>query len=64
MLETLRKTRVLLGGDGLGKWALLIALALVAAAFETAGALVVLALLRKITTEQSGFEGSATRRCS
>jgi ABC-type multidrug transport system fused ATPase/permease subunit len=56
MLETLRKTRVLLGGDGLGKWALLIALALVAAAFEAAGALVVLALLRRVTTDQSGFE--------
>ena len=56
MLETLRKTRALLGGDRLGKWALLVVLALVAAVFEAVGALVVFALLRRITTEQSGFE--------
>ena len=56
MPENLRKTRALLGGDRLGKWALLVVLALVAAVFEAVGALVVFALLRRITTEQSGFE--------
>ena len=56
MLETLWKTRALLGGDRLGKWAWLVVLALVAAVFEAVGALVVFALLRRITTEQSGFE--------
>ena len=56
MKETLRKTRELLGPEHVGKWALLIVLALVASAFEAAGAIVVFALLTRITTEQSGFD--------
>ncbi len=55
-MQTLRKTRALLGPGQAGKLALLAVLALVASVVEAAGALVVFALLTRIMDEQATFE--------
>ena len=47
-MQTLRKTRALLGPDHAGKWALLAVPAVIASAVEAAGALVAFALLTRI----------------
>jgi ATP-binding cassette, subfamily B, bacterial PglK len=56
MVETLRSCLVILGPGQRARWVLVIALALLASAFEIGGALIVLALLARITTDTSGFD--------
>ena len=55
-MQTLRKTRALLGPAHAGKWALLAVPAVIASAVEAAGALVVFALLTRIMDAQARFE--------
>jgi ATP-binding cassette, subfamily B, bacterial PglK len=54
-MGTLRQARALLGHEHDRKWVLLVVLALIASAFEAAGALIVLALMTWITNQESGF---------
>lgn len=49
MIDTLRKAYDLLGPGAAGRWIVLVVLALVAAAFEAGGALIVFGLLTRIT---------------
>jgi ATP-binding cassette, subfamily B, bacterial PglK len=56
MLKSLHKCVALLGPGQRNRWILVVVLALVASAFEAAGALVVFGVLARITTDASSFD--------
>lgn len=56
MIETLRRSAVLLGTGTRYRWVLVVVLALLVSAIEVVAALVVFGLLARISTETSGFE--------
>jgi ATP-binding cassette subfamily C protein len=56
MIDTLRKAHALLGPGAGGRWALLVALALLAAFCEAAGALIVFGMLTRITSGEGTYD--------
>jgi ATP-binding cassette, subfamily B, bacterial PglK len=56
MLDALRRCLGLLGPGHAGRWVVVVVLAVIASALEVLGALLVFALLARITTDASGFD--------